>query len=283
MNSMSLATSARRRGLPRELSSSTRTLLPARTSAFTRPEPMKPLPPVTRMRALLTKRFPRAVFGGKIDPRALAVRAPRGVHQLLHAIALGKSGRRGAAAFDGVEKSLGQPRHRRNAAVGILRVVRIADGDALERRRRPLGVKQFEAAHIVGARILQHQRAVLAEEFDAVAGAEIGRAAHGQARQRARLELQRHRYRRFQVAFVRQSADARRQSGDRPAEPLEIMETVADEIAQHAAAVVAHGFPIAHAQLQRAAFHVPMHRDMAQRADRRRHRASLWRAARLMI
>ena len=45
------------------------------------------------------------------------------------------------------------------------------------------------------------------------------------------------------------------------------MEAVADEIAQHAAAVVADGFPVAHAQLQGAALDMPMHRDMAQRAD----------------
>ncbi len=125
---------------------------------------------------------------GKVDPGALAVRAPGGVHQPLHAIAFGKSGRGRAAAFDGVEKAFGQPRHRCDAAVGILRVDRIADGDAFERRRRPLGVKQFEAAHVIGARIMQHQRAVLAEEFDAVAGAEKGRAAHAQAAQAGRPE-----------------------------------------------------------------------------------------------
>ena len=209
----------------------------------------------------------RDVFGGNIDPSALHVRTLRGVHQLLHATALGKPWRRGAAAFDGVEKFLGEPRHRRNAAVGILRVVRIDHGDAFERRRRPLGVKQFEAAHVIGARIMQHQRAVLAEELDAMTGAKIGRATHGEGNQGSRLELQCHCYGRFQVTFVRQSTNARRQAGDRSAEPLKIVETVTDEIAQHAAAVVTHGFPIAHAQLQGAAFDMPMHDDMAQRAD----------------
>ena len=45
------------------------------------------------------------------------------------------------------------------------------------------------------------------------------------------------------------------------------MEAVADEIAQHAAAVVADGFPVAHAQLDGAAFHVPVYYHMAERAD----------------
>ena len=43
---------------------------------------------------------------------------------------------------------------------------------------------------------------------------------------------------------------------------------MADEIAEHAAAVVADGLPVAHAQLDGAALHVPMHGDVAQRADR---------------
>ena len=107
------------------------------------------------------------------------------------------------------KKLLGQPRHRRDAAVGILRVVRIVDGDGFKRRSRPLGVKQFEAAHVVGARIMQHQRAVLAKEFDAVAGAEKRRAAHGQGDQRPGSELHCHRHRRLQVAFTRQPPDAR--------------------------------------------------------------------------
>ena len=115
-----------------------------------------------------------------VDPGALLVRAPRRIDQLLHAVAFGKARRGVAAVLDGIEEEPGQPRHRRDAAVGIFRVGRIVDRDAFQ-RRRPLGVKQFEAAHVVGARIVQHQRAVLAEEFDAVADAEIRRAAHRQA------------------------------------------------------------------------------------------------------
>src|SRR3954452_23946157 len=52
MNSISRSTAARRRGAPRELSSSTRTALPSLSNAFTSAEPMKPLPPVTRIRAI---------------------------------------------------------------------------------------------------------------------------------------------------------------------------------------------------------------------------------------
>src|SRR6516164_6978737 len=61
-NSMSRSTSRSRRKAPRELSSNTRTASPWRTSALTKPEPRKPLPPVTRMRRALIRlpvlRFP---------------------------------------------------------------------------------------------------------------------------------------------------------------------------------------------------------------------------------
>src|SRR4051812_24488131 len=52
MNSISCCTSASRRGAPRELSSRTRTALPSLSNAFTSAEPMKPLPPVIRIRAI---------------------------------------------------------------------------------------------------------------------------------------------------------------------------------------------------------------------------------------
>jgi hypothetical protein len=53
---------------------------------------------------------------------------------LLHTIAFGKSGRGRAAAFDGVKKAPDEPRHRRDATIGILRIDWIADRDAFERR-----------------------------------------------------------------------------------------------------------------------------------------------------
>src|SRR6266511_809495 len=54
-NSMSRSTSPSRRKAPRELSSNTRTVSPWRTSPLTRAEPRKPLPPVTRIRALIRR------------------------------------------------------------------------------------------------------------------------------------------------------------------------------------------------------------------------------------
>ena len=59
---------------------------------------------------------------------------------------------------------------------------------------------------------------------------------------------------------------------------------MADEIAEHAAAVVAaDGFPVAHARLDGAALDVPMHRHVPQRADGAVVEHVPWRAARLMI
>ena len=102
---------------------------------------------------------------------------------------------------------------------------------------------------------MQYQRAVRAKEFDFVAGAEIGGAAHRQADQRASGKLQRHRHAGFQVPVVRQAGHACREVGDRTTEPFKIMQTMADEIAEHAAAVIAEGLPVVHAQLDGAALH----------------------------
>ena len=106
MNSISLATSPSRRALPRELSSSTRTLQPVRSKAFTGLEPIKPLPPVTRIRALLMRAGPYRRPRPQDRSRPLLVRAAGGVYELLHTIAFGKSGRGRAAAFDGVKERL---------------------------------------------------------------------------------------------------------------------------------------------------------------------------------
>ena len=122
---------------------------------------MKPLPPVTRI--LLMPAYP---CGASRDRLALAVRALGGVDQLLHAVARGEAGLAAAFAFDRVEEARGEPRHRRDAAVRLAGVGRVFDRNARQRRRAALGVKQFEAAHVVGPRIVQHQRAVLAVEFE---------------------------------------------------------------------------------------------------------------------
>ena len=210
---------------------------------------------------------PVLIGPGDGRPGAGRVRAARGVDHPLHAIAFGKSGLHAAALFDGVEEMPGQPRHRRDASVGILRVLGIGDRDVLVVARTS-GMTDFEAAHVVGAGIMQHQSAVFTEEFDAMPGAAIGRAAHRQADQRARLVLQGHGHRGFGRRIVRQAADAGREPADRPGEPFEIMEAVADEIADDPAAIVAaDGLPVAHARLDGSAFHLPVDHDMAQRAD----------------
>src|SRR6185503_14529139 len=67
---------------------------------------------------------------------------------------------------------------------------------------------------------------------------------------------------------VRQARNACRQPGNRPAEPFEIVEAMRDEIAKHAAAIVADCFPTPHARLNGAALDVPMDGNMPQRADR---------------
>src|SRR5690348_8361736 len=116
---MSPATSLRRRGAPRELSSSTRTACPLCTSALTRAEPMKPLPPVTRIR--LTMTFSEQLFrGGRLDfePAAEIIGTPGGIEQGLNAQALGEADRRRLSERDAVEKCRRHPRYRRDAAVG---------------------------------------------------------------------------------------------------------------------------------------------------------------------
>ena len=56
------------------------------------------------------------------------------IDELLHAIAFGKTGGRGAAAFDGVEKYFRQSGYRRDAAIGILCVDGIIGRHTNERR-----------------------------------------------------------------------------------------------------------------------------------------------------
>src|SRR4249919_388410 len=46
------------------------------------------------------------------------------------------------------------------------------------------------------------------------------------------------------------------------------MEAVRDEISEHTTAIVTDRLPASHARLYGAAFDVPMHRNMPQRADR---------------
>ena len=228
---------------------------------------MKPLPPVTRIAA-------HARSSSLASRRAISIQTPcwcerrRRVDQLLHAIAFGKAGRGRAAVFDGVEKAPAEPRHRRDAAVGILRIDRIADRCA----RAPMPAAWRKA---IRNRACSRRPGWPAPACRPRRKIRCG----GRCRDRTRNsstgctsgpagKLSAIATRGLQIGVVRQAGDTRRQSGDRPAEPFEIMETMADEIAQHAAAFVAAGLPVAHAHLDGAALDVPMDGDMAQRADR---------------
>src|SRR5262245_39914992 len=79
MSSTSLMRSARRSALPRRSLSTTRTLCPSRTSRRTTAEPMKPVPPVTRidLPVMGSGRFPfaaeREVADARRQPLDLAV------------------------------------------------------------------------------------------------------------------------------------------------------------------------------------------------------------------
>ena len=84
---------------------------------------------------------------------------------------------------------------------------------------------QSEAAHVVRRLVDQHQRAILAIEFQPMAGAEIGGAAHREAAGGARPKREAERGIGLHRRLVGQAGQPRRQSGDRAAEPFEIIET----------------------------------------------------------
>ncbi len=227
MKSMSFAMSLSRRGLPRELSSSTRTLWPPRTSAFTRPEPMKPEPPVTRI--LLNAPSPRA---------AVRTSAPSRCERCAASI---NCCTRKPAAKSGCAKvfvSMASKKRLASRDTGAMRpsgcagVGRILDRDARQLCRRPLGMKQVETAHVVGALVVQHQRAVLAIELDAVAGAQIRRAAH-----RSGYPIVRRRIQAPSPPWSASSSSPGRPDSralkprDRTGKPFQIMKAMADEIA----------------------------------------------------
>src|SRR5262245_1946285 len=99
------------------------------------------------------------------------------IYELLHAIAFGKTGGGGTAAFDGVEKYFCQPGYGCDASIGIFRVDRIVGRDPDHGGIAP-GVPQLKTAHVVGARVMQNQCAVLAEKLDAMSDAAVRCTAH---------------------------------------------------------------------------------------------------------
>src|SRR4029453_16517039 len=188
------------------------------------------------------------------------------IDELLHAIGFGKTGGGGAAAFDGVEKYFRQPGYGCDASIGIFRVDRIVGRDPDHGGVAP-DVPQLKTAHVVRARVMQDQCAVLAEKLDAMPDAAIRCTAHRERHQRADGKLQSYAHRSLQLTVAGQAGYARGQARDRSAEPLQIVEAVGNEIAQYSAAIVADGFPVAHAHLDGAALDMPMHGDMAQFAN----------------
>ena len=240
---------------------------------------MKPEPPVTRMRPCSRSQL--------LPAAAIAIHAPVWCERRAASISCctrkpsAKPGCVDAAVLDGVEEILRQPRHRRDAAVGILRVGRIVDRECA---RTPSPAAWREAVRSracsrrpdcaapacrprrrirCGARCRDRRRS-------SSTGSPAGPLSNCSAI--ATVVCSR--------ALVGQAGDARRQPGDRPAEPFEIMEAVRDEIAEHAAAVVAaDGLPVAHAHLDRAAFDLPIARRRGAARRSRRRRASPWRAA----
>src|SRR5262245_19229314 len=107
--------------------------------------------------------------------------APRRIDQALHAIALGEARRRRAAVLASIEEATDQTGHRRNARIRIWVGVGIRDGDRRRHVVTAAGLAESEAAEIVGGRVHEQERSVLAVELDPMAGAEEGSAAHLQA------------------------------------------------------------------------------------------------------
>ena len=64
----------------------------------------------------------------------------------------------------------------------------VVDHDGRESAGRAAGVVQCETAHVVGGRIGQDERTIVAVELESMAAAEIGCAAQRQRPSRAGLE-----------------------------------------------------------------------------------------------
>src|SRR5262245_8540433 len=137
------------------------------------------------------------------------MRASRRVNEQLDAIAFRKARSCDAAVFDGVKEYLCQPGYRRDAPVRIFCIERIVGRDT-DKRRITLAVPKLETAHVVRARVVQHQCPILTEKFDAMPQTEIRRTAHGQSHERACSKLQSHGHCRLEVLVVGQPGYASR-------------------------------------------------------------------------
>ena len=206
--------------------------------------------------------------------------------------------RRAAPARDSLRRSRARPaaacsiasRKRRRAGTparcglgGKLAVERIVLDRDRRRARRRAGARgcSVEAAHVVGGR-----------DWPAPACRPRRRIPDdGRSRDRRRSSWRgcRHapeRNARLSVALVSNagssgSPDSRADRPvDRAAEPFEIVQRVADEIAERAAAVVAAGLPVLQPHPGRRVLDVPVHGDVAQPRRSRPRRAAPWPSAR---
>jgi Glycosyl transferase family 2 len=107
-----------------------------------------------------------------VDPAAGRVCALRGVDEALHPVSIGHAGRRGAAALAGVHEAAHQARHRADARVRALIRVRLLNWNCVQRIFAPAPKPELKAAKIIGARVRQDERPLLAIEFDAMTGTE---------------------------------------------------------------------------------------------------------------
>src|SRR5262245_63045011 len=192
---------------------------------------------------------------------------PRHVDQALHAIAFGKTRRRGPAALAGIEEAAHQARYRGDAGIAGMVTVRLRDRDLLQARVGTPGVPELEAAEIIGGGIGENEGAVLAVELDAMAGTEERGAAHLQAAAGTRREGKRQRDAALGVS-AGQRKDPPAKPHDRTAEPFEIIEAVGDEIAEKPAAALAARLPAYKAQPRGGVLHVPGVNHVAQPPNR---------------
>src|SRR6266540_1692256 len=107
-----------------------------------------------------------------VDPAAGRVGALRGVDEALHPVSIGHAGRGGAAALAGIHEAPHQAPHRAGARVNTLIRVRLLNWNCLKRIFAPVPKPELKAAKIIGARVRQDERALLAVEFDAMTRAE---------------------------------------------------------------------------------------------------------------
>ena len=195
------------------------------------------------------------------------MRVACGIDETLHAVSFGEARRRNAAVLAGIEKAAHQARNRSDAGIEQTIRIGILDRDRLQRLVRTRCLHQRKASEIVGGRICQHQRSILAIEFDAVTGAEERRTAHLQAAAGARCKGERQCNAAFRIT-IRQREHAAAETRDVAAKPFEIVKAMADEIAEETAAAVTACLPALEAQPCCLVLDVPGHDHVAQPSER---------------